>query len=106
MLARSPADLDNLWPQVTIRNVIERLNNRLIEEQIEIGVLNARGETLRNLDEGGRQERDLATKFKTLSDGFIAQWPRTAAILRSIAESYEHRAKREDIDSDLNDLRW
>ncbi len=105
MLALTPPDSDGTWPHVAVRNLIERLNNGLIDRHIPIGLFNSRGVTSRALNEGGKQERELAEKYRTMSNTLRAKWPRTAAMLRSIAESYEHVAKREDIHSDLDDLR-
>jgi hypothetical protein len=105
MLSCAPSDSDGTWPHVAVRNLIERLNNKLIDKHIPIGILNRRGVVSRGLNDGGRQERELAERYKKMSDAVRARWPRTAAVIRSIAEFYEQDAKREDIDSDLYDLR-
>ena len=106
MLAHAPGDSDGTWPHVAVRNLIERLNNELIDRHIQMGIYNSRGVVSRGLNEGGRQERELAEKYNKMSNAVKTSWPRTGAMLRSIAESYERDAKREDIDSDLHDLRW
>jgi len=106
MLAHAPSDADGTWPHAAVRNIIERLDNEVIDEHIQIEVCNSRGVTSRGITDGGKQERELAEKYKGMSDAVKAKWPRTGAILRSIARYYEDQAKREDIDSDLNDLRW
>jgi len=106
MLAHAPGDSDGIWPHVAVRNLIERLNSELIDRHIQMGIYNSRGVVSRGLNEGGRQERELAERYNKMSDAVKTKWPRTGAMLRSIAESYEHEAKREDIDSDLHDLRW
>lgn len=106
MLAHAPGDNDGIWPHVAVRNLIERLNNELIDRHIQIGIYNSRGVVSRGLNDGGRQERELAEKYKKMNDAVKTKWPRTGAILRSLADSYEREAKREDIDSDLHDLRW
>ena len=106
MLAHAPGDSDGTWPHVAVRNLIERLNNELIDKHIEMSIYNSRGVFSRDLNDGGRQERELSAKYKQMSDAVKAKWPRTAAMLRAIAESYKQDAKREDIDSDLHDLRW
>ncbi|MCE5245338.1 MAG: hypothetical protein ABFD89_20690 [Bryobacteraceae bacterium] len=105
MLARAPADADGAWPHVAVRNVIEGLRNRIVDQQIEVGILNGRGVVSRALDAGGAQERQLAARYRAQSGVVRAKWPRTAAVLRRIAERYDAQAKQEDIDSDLNDLR-
>jgi len=106
LLAHAPADTDATWPHVAVRNVIEHLKNKTIDDHIENGLFNNRGVVSRELNEGGTQERDLSGRYKELSDTVRAKWPRTAAILRSLARSYEQYAKHEDISADLNDLHW
>ncbi|MDD5382160.1 MAG: hypothetical protein PHH60_00690 [Candidatus Margulisbacteria bacterium] len=106
ILSHAPEDSDGAWPHVAVRNLIERLNNSLIDEHIQAGIYNSRGVTSRGLNDGGKQERELVKRYKNMSDAVKARWPRTGAMLRSIAESYERQAMREDIDSELHDLRW
>jgi hypothetical protein len=106
ILAHAPSDADGTWPHIAVRNLIERLNNDVIDRHIQNEIHNSRGVVSRGLNDGGRQERELAEKYKKMSDAVKAKWPRTAAMLRSIVESYEYQARSEDIDSDLHDLRW
>lgn len=106
ILAHAPADPDGTWPHIAVRNVIELLNNQTIDDHIQNEIYNSRGVTSRGLMDGGKQERDLAQRYKAMSDSVKNKWPRTGAMLKSIAESYEHEAKGHDIESDLTDLRW
>lgn len=106
MLAHAPGDPDGTWPHIAVRNLIERLNNETIDRHIQNEIYNSRGVVSRGINDGGQQERGLAEKYKKMSDAVKTKWPRTGRMLREIAESYEHQAKREDIDSDLQDLRW
>jgi hypothetical protein len=105
MLAYAPADPDGSWPHTAVRNLIERLNNDIVDEHIQTGVYNSRGVTWRGLADGGAQERDLAERYKKMSEAVKLKWPRTGALLRSIADSYTRDAERQDIMSELNDLR-
>ncbi len=106
ILAHAPGDPDGTWPNVAVRNLIERLNNETIDRHIQIEIHNSRGVISRGINDGGKQERELVEKYKKLSDAVKIKWPRTATMLRGIAESYEHQANHADIDSDLQDLRW
>jgi hypothetical protein len=107
MLACTPIDpTDGAWPHVAIRNIVELLNNDVIDQHIQNEIYNSRGVTSRGLNDGGKQERELTEKYKKMIDIVKIKWPRTTMLLRSIAESYEYEAKREDVDSDLRDLRW
>ncbi len=106
MLAHAPTDLDGTWPNKAIRNLIENLANTVIEKHIENQVFNSRRVVARELKGGGNQERMLAEKYDNLSSLANTQWPRTAAMLRSIAQHYEDEAKYHDTESDLRDLRF
>jgi hypothetical protein len=105
MLARSPADPDGAWPHVTVRNQIERLKNEIIDKHFLFAVRNNRGVVSRGLFDGGQKERNLAERYQGWADKIGSKWPRTAAILRTIARSYESQANYEDISADLLDLR-
>lgn len=106
ILARSPVDPDGAWPHVAVRNLVESLNSKLIDDHIAVALYNSRGVTSKGIFDGGEQERVLAEKYKAMSDVVRTKWPRTGALLRSIARHYESMAKHEDIDSDLRELRW
>lgn len=106
MLSRAPADPDGIWPHIAVRNLIEKLRSDMIDKHIPIGIYNGRGVTSRGVYDGGKQERSLSDKYLEMSKKVSIKWPRTAAILRSISESYQWDAKRFDVDSDLNDLRF
>jgi hypothetical protein len=51
---------------------------------------------------GGGQEWGLANKYKAWATKVTDQWPRTAALLRARAESYEAEARREDERAELH----
>lgn len=106
LLAHAPADPNGSWPHIAVRNVIEGLNNETIDRHIQNEVYNSRGVVSKGLRDGGEQERGLSDKYRKMSDAVKAKWPRTGAMLRGMAEWYEHDAKGNDIESDLHDLRW
>jgi hypothetical protein len=106
ILAHAPEDSDGAWPHIAVRNVIERLNNQTIDDHIQTEIYNSRGVVSRGVNDGGSQERALIEKYRKMSETVKAQWPRTGALLRRMAEWYEHDAKGRDVDSDLRDLRW
>lgn len=102
ILAHSPGDPDGAWPAIAVRDVIESLQNKQLEDGFRVEIFNSRGVTSRGLDSGGDQERDLTTRYRGYSDKLADRWPRTAALLRRVADSYEHDARREDEDAE----RW
>lgn len=106
MLAHAPANTDGTWPNDVICNLIEELGNTVIERHIENQVFNSRGVVARELKGGGNQERVLVEKYRNMSLSVSARWPRTAAMLESIARYYDDQAAYHDTESDLRDLRF
>ena len=106
LLSHAPSDMDGTWPHVAVRNLIEKLNSPLIDKHIKFGVFNNRGVVTRGIGDGGNQERGLSKHYKDMSDKVKIKWPRTAMILKELADWYDSHAKQEDIDSDLQDLRF
>jgi len=106
MLAHAPIGSDQVWPHETVRDLLERLKNPIIEKHIPIGIYNSRGVTSRAVGEGGKQERDLSKMYRQFAASIRVKWPRTSAMLTSIAESYEADAKRMDTEADLDRFQW
>lgn len=100
--AHAPVDADGIWPPVPVRGLIESIGSRNLENGAITGRLNSRGVTSRGVYDGGSQERTLAEQYKQWSRGVQVQWPRTARILRAIADSYERDAAREDDNAQLD----
>jgi len=96
LLSASPEGDDGVWPSEAVRELIERIGSTSIETGMEAGVFNSRGVTTRSPYDGGRQERELAQKYRGWVTETAASWPRTSRVLRSIAESFERDAKRHD----------
>ena len=61
-------------------------------------------EFTKSLGEGGKQERKLAGRYDQFADALRLKWPRTAAMLKRIAQGYIREASREDLRSELDDL--
>jgi hypothetical protein len=100
--AYSPVGDDGAWPAEPVRDLLEVIGSRELENGIALGKLNSRGITSRGIYEGGQQERDLARQYREWSRITRAQWPRTARILRDLAESYERQARQEDLEAQLD----
>lgn len=96
VLVSLPADPDGTWPPEAVRDLFEELQSEKMEEGFYIEVLNRRGVTNRGLDEGGAQERKLADRYRSDAQDIADRWPRTAAILRKVAKSYENEAQRNE----------
>ena len=99
VLSRCPEGRDGIWPAEEIRDLLESLKNPKIESGLSRGRYNQRGGSVRGAYDGGVQERTLAQQYETDAKALELTWPRTAAILRNMARSYEsdaHHIDRED----------
>jgi len=101
-MAHSPVGDDGTWPAEPVRDVIETIGSRELENGVAIGRQNARGVTSRGAYDGGDQERDLATQYRSWSAAVGAHWPRTARVLRAVAESYNRDARHHDLQAELD----
>ena len=96
VLATAPPDTDGDTPPRVVRDLLEDLRDTHVESGIRMRIVNSRGVVSRGLEQGGDQERKLAETFSQRADRFQAEWPRTATILRGIAESYQAEGRRND----------
>lgn len=100
ILAHAPEDSDGTWPTLPVRTIIEVVGSSHIENGFRTEIYNKRGTHSRGLTDGGAQERDLAEKYRELALRISEGWPRTAAVLRTIADGYESEARMHDEQSE------
>jgi hypothetical protein len=103
VLSASIVGADGAWPHEAVRDVIEQASNTNLELGFNIGVYKSRGVISKSTTEGGIQEKKLAERYSGYADITSARWPRTTAMLRSIASKYERDSKQEDIRAELRE---
>lgn len=89
-LRYAPADPDGTWPCLAVRSLIEKLQSEDLERGIEIEVYNSRG--LSSAD-GGHSERVLSDRYAAFAKAVELTHPRTAAMLRRIADDFTSSAR-------------
>lgn len=100
VLASSPVGADGVWPAEEVRDIIETLLNTRIETGLHIGRTNQRGVTSRGVYDGGDQERELEKEYRQMASRIATRWPRTARVLRDIADNYQREAAFHDADAE------
>jgi hypothetical protein len=105
VLASAPKDPDGTWPHAAVRQVIEDVASSELERGLQVAVYNNRGVFSRAIDAGGSQERRLAEQYAGYAAAVADRWPRTAAVLRRIAEGYRAEARSWDEDTALREER-
>jgi hypothetical protein len=96
VLAYSPVDQDGAFPALAVRDALERAPNDRLGRGFVTGLCNKRGVTRRGMTEGGQQEYHLAGQYDDWAARIEVRHPRTAAILRSVAEIYREEGRRND----------
>jgi hypothetical protein len=96
LLAHVPAEPGDGWPRVAVRTVIETTKSTHLETGVENGHIKARGVTSRGVYDGGRQEQAVATRLRGDAAKMDARWPRTARMLRTLADTYDGFAALQD----------
>lgn len=99
------AEMEGIWPPPEVASAIERLRSNDVEHAIMIERFNMRGVFTKSPFEGGDQERDLATQYRRWSAANV-KFPRTKAMLTSIAESWDQDAKRADEYAERDKVRF
>jgi hypothetical protein len=89
-----------------VRDLLEEVTSEDLEQGIYKGTFNSRGWISRALGEGGAQERELAERYHTYARLLNDRWPRTAGLMRQIAEAYVSDARREDTEAELEEDLW
>jgi hypothetical protein len=105
LLSGAPAVEGGTWPHPAVCDVIENAASADLERGIEVGVYNSRGTVTKHPFEGGRQERQLAERYAGFATPLSDRWPRTAALLRRLADGYRAEAQREDERAELREDR-
>lgn len=94
VLARAPAASDDVWPCLAARRLlddqhIQHLSRALRSAKLELGSGRFWSPHL-----GGSEERKLAAGFHRDVQAIQSDWPRTAAVLRALADAYEESAEQ------------
>jgi hypothetical protein len=100
VLGYCPADPDGSRPGEVVRDLLEDLQSEQIEEGLYVELLNQRGVTSRFPGEGGVQERRLSEGYAQQAARVADRWPRSAAVLRDLAKSYENEARRHEAEAE------
>lgn len=101
LLSGAPEGADGIWPPGAVRRVIEEIASGDLEVGIWMGCRASRYPQWSHPHAGGRPERILAERYRADAGRIAHESPRTAAVLRRFAESELAEARREDLESEL-----
>lgn len=106
VLAHAISKEESVWPPEAVCKIIDEIQSGRLDSGFMIEIHNKRGIVTKSLSEGGQQERKLAEQFRRYADKWSIRYPRTASILRKVAEGYENQAKQEDKEAEGRDLEY
>ncbi|WP_247046271.1 hypothetical protein [Arthrobacter rhizosphaerae] len=87
---------EDAWPPLPVRNFLDGNSTDVINRNFIAGIRNKRGVTSRGMTEGGDQERALAAKYDDFATQISDEWPKTARLMRRVADGYRHEAQQND----------
>jgi len=105
VLAHAPQDADEaFWPPSAVCRVIEAAASSQIERGFGIECFNKRGVYGKGINEGGEQERDFAKRYQRWAEA-TPNYPRTSALLMSIADDWTRMAERADVEAEQSKMK-
>lgn len=103
VLGRSPKSADGAWPLPAVCDLIDEINDAHFDEGFVAEMCRALSSSVRGIYEGGRQEREIAQRYRTWGKQIRPKSRHTARLLEQAAETYEKRAEWEDEQAELRE---
>ncbi|MFT8555464.1 MAG: hypothetical protein ABF697_09165 [Zymomonas mobilis] len=101
ILASAPVGADGIWPEGSAQLLLEDTGSEEMLDGFYIGACNRHSFSMRNLYEGGDQERELATYFRKYALKLEPTHPQLAATLFALAKLYDRHGLLADFDGRL-----
>lgn len=103
ILARAPEKGGLPWPPQAVRQLIEHVGSKELENGFFVAERNKHGSSMRRMTEGGSIERSVASRYRDLAKAAGTADVRTRGLLIKLAESYEREAEEEDRSAERRD---
>lgn len=102
ILFHSP-EQNGKWPCQPVADLIDEVASINLEEGFMTESINSRGVVTKSLSEGGQQEITLAQKYQVYADALETSAPRTASLVRRMAERFRQEASLEELQVELRE---
>ena len=96
ILSRAPGGNDGVRPSLPVCEVLEAIGSADVRSGFATGTHNGRGVVTRAVGEGGHQERELATQYRSWAKQRSPRFPFVASILEEISADYERQTQWQD----------
>ena len=94
---------EDMWPCASVCEVLETIQSKDMVAGFIRATLNAHGESVRGIYEGGEQERKLSSRYQLLSKIIENDYPSICKILQDIAKGFLRYAEYFDHGAELYD---
>jgi hypothetical protein len=94
LFAHAPAEPNGVWPCVPVRKIIEDWKSQDLEAGIRCERFNEYQPSSLRQPAAEKTWEEFAIKHRKHAETLAGRWPRTAALLRELAASYEGSARR------------
>jgi len=103
ILAKAPEKSGLPWPPQAVRQLIEHVGSKELENGFFVAERNKHGSSIRRMTEGGSLERTRASRYRDLAKAVGITNARTRGLLIELAESYEREAEEADRSAERRD---
>ncbi len=97
---------DGIWPNLAIRELLEKLRSAQIERGMQLEAYNSRGVTSRGMLEGGKKERKLEDFWRARAKLLGSRWPRARRVCNAIADGWVRDAEHADNEVKKRRAQW
>jgi hypothetical protein len=98
LFAHAPAEADGVWPCVAVRRIVEDWKSEGLESGMRCERFNEYQPHSLREPAAEKTWDELVQKHRKHAEALAGKWPRTAALLRELAASYEGTARRHERD--------
>ena len=101
ILGKSPNGSDGIFPNETVRKLLEIKKDEKLTNAVASGKINSLG--FRNVEDG-KKEKEKSDTYKIQAREMEIDYPQTLVILRILANFYERASQKDQISSEIGPL--
>ncbi|WP_031480086.1 hypothetical protein [Maridesulfovibrio frigidus] len=105
ILSFIPPDEDGIWPNKIVRNILEKHGTEKTISGMAMGKSNARGIFSKSMNEGGKQEYELAEQYRNWRDSLSPiKESKSREVLDILVRGYTADGQRQDKERDIRNM--
>lgn len=96
-----PDDQDEVWPHRVVRDIVRDISSEEVEEAMVSVAYSGRGKYNLSLVPSSEESFNQEARYRNFARIVCSEWPRTAAMLRRIADFHRKGAQNGKLDEEL-----